>query len=160
MAITIIGGYIVRTGAANGIDQIAMEGTRGRHLEVYLPWDSYNRSIISPSASVVVYDPTIHRTWTDSVSRYHPAGNRLSRGAFALHARNFGIIDGSHGVVALPDEAGGGGTGQGIRIARALKIPLVQGNKGSITDVPRFIGRALQMLGLASMHLKPTLLGR
>lgn len=152
--------HVVRTGAAYGIDQKAMDGTQGKNLHVYLPWDSYNANIVPTTATRVVYDPDIHGTWTASVGRFHPAANRLSRGAFALHARNFGIIEGCKGVLALPGEDGGGGTGQGIRIAKALRIPLVQGNKGSIDDVPRFIGRAMQQLGLADPNLRTTLQGR
>lgn len=158
-AIAWLGRHVVRTGAAYGVDQKAMEGTSGRNLHVFLPWPSYNRDIIPHSATRVVYTPSIHTSWTESVRRFHPAASRLSRGPMALHARNFGIIDGVHGVIALPNETGGGGTGQGIRIAKALGIPVIQGNKGSITDTPRFIGRALQQLGLASSDLKPTILG-
>lgn len=158
-AIAWLGRQIIRTGAAYGIDQKAMEGTGGRGLHVYLPWPSYNRDIIPASANRVVYTPSIHTSWTESVTRFHPAASRLTRGALALHARNFGIIDGVHGVIALPNEDGGGGTGQGIRIAKALNIPVIQGNKGSIFDAPRFIGKALQQLGLVSPDLKTTILG-
>lgn len=158
-AIAIIGGHRVHTGAAYGIDQKAMEGTSGKNLTVFLPWASYNRGIIPPGATIVVYDPTIHAHWARSVATYHPAPRNLTCGAFALHARNYGIIEGCAGVIALPGPDGGGGTGQGIRIARALKIPIIQGNKGSITDAPRFIGKALQILGLASKDLKVTLPG-
>ena len=34
-------------------------------------------------------------------------------------------------VIAFPNEDGGGGTGQGIRIAEALNIPVMQFNKGA-----------------------------
>jgi hypothetical protein len=159
-AITVIGGHTLRTGAAYGIDQKAMEGARPNHLEVFLPWSSYNRSIIPAGASVVVYTPSIHRDWTASVASYHPNISALTHAAIALHARNFGIIHGCHGVVALPREDGGGGTAQGVRIANGLNIPVIQGNKGSITDVPRFIGKALQELGLADPTLRTTIQGR
>lgn len=159
-AITVLGGQIIRTGAADGIDTKAMEGSLPRNLEVFLPWSSYNREHVPAESSVVVYTPSVHRAWTDSVARFHPAANRLSRGAFALHARNFGIVEGCVAVIALPGEDGGGGTGQGIRIAKSLGIHLIQANKGSIHDAPRFIGKVLQDLGFASGGLRPTYLGR
>lgn len=159
-AISCLRRFKVRTGAAYGIDKIAMEGTGGRNLEVYLPWESYNRDIIPPQATVVVYDPKVHVSWTASVKRFHPNPFILSHGATCLHARNFGIVSGCKGVIALPDETGGGGTGQGIRIAKALGIPIVQGNKTSILDVPRWIGKALQKLGLASKDIPTTIHSR
>lgn len=156
-AIACIGGHTVRTGGAYGIDQKAMEGTQGRNLEVYLPWSSYNRELVPVRSRLVIYSRSEHAEWTESVGKYHPAAHNLSRGAFALHARNFGIISGCDKVIAFPGEEGGGGTGQGIRIANTLKIPIIQANKGTITDVPRFIGKALQQLGLASSNLAVTI---
>lgn len=156
-AIAILGGQIVRTGGAYGIDQKAMEGTQGRNLEVYLPWASYNQVIVPNTARRIVYDPKVHTSWTDSVGLYHPNAVRLSRSILSLHARNFGIVHGVRTVIALPSEDGGGGTGQGIRIARALRIPVIQANRGTINDAPRFIGRALQQLGFASSNLAVTI---
>jgi hypothetical protein len=159
-AIAVLRGQKVRTGAAYGIDHKAMEGTRGNNLQVYLPWGSYNRDIIPRAATVVVYDPQLHTSWTDSVYRFHPNPPVLSHGAMCLHARNFGIVSGCSGVIALSDETGSGGTAQGIRIAKALGIPIIQGNKGSILDVPRWIGKALQDLGLASKDIPTIIRGK
>lgn len=159
-AIVHLGQHFVHTGAAYGIDQRAMEGTSGKNLKVFLPWSTYNTNIIPDLSVRVVYDPSIHRHWTSSVNRYHPAANRLSRGAFALHARNYGIVEGVSAVVALPREDGEGGTGQGIRIAKSLNIPVIQINRGSITDMPRLLGRTLQQLGLVDPNLKTTILGK
>lgn len=118
----------ISTGGAFGIDQIAMENTVG-DLIVYLPWPSYNRNIIPTTCTKVIYNSKIHQTWDASVFEHHPAPGHLSPGAFLLHARNYGIIEGAKLVLAFPDERGEGGTGQGIRVARAMKIPVVQVNK-------------------------------
>lgn len=157
-AITTLGRKFVRTGAAYGIDQRAMEGSRPDRLKVYLPWGSYNRDLVPAGCSVVVYTPSIHAAWADSVARFHPNPRALSRGAFALHARNFGIVSDPpvKAVIAFPGPSGSGGTGQGMRIARDLGIPVIQHNKGSITDAPRLIGKILQDLGFASKDLAPT----
>lgn len=153
----------IRTGGAYGIDQRAMEGSQGRNLEVFLPWSTYNRDIVPPKSRVVVYNPILHISWADSVRAHHPAWDKLSRGSFALHARNFGIICGEpearvHGVLAFPDERGGGGTGQGIRIAATYHIPIVEGRRGKIENVARFMGNALRTLGLTDA--KPIIPGR
>lgn len=164
-AFAVLGRHTVRTGAADGIDQRAMEGTNGTNLQVFLPWSSYNRDIIPATARVVVYNPGLHQIWADSVRTHHPAWNRLSRSAFALHARNYGIICGESedrvsAVIAFPDANGGGGTGQGLRIARALKIPVIEGRRGKIDDYARFIGKTLQALGLADPDLRTTISGK
>ena len=150
----------VRTGAAYGIDEAAMVGTQGTNLDVFLPWSSYNRDIVPSGSRVVVYSPSAHPEWTASVARYHPAAARLSRGAFALHARNYGIVVGTKTVIAFPDPKGGGGTAQGIRIAHGLHIPVIQADKGTIRDLPRWLGTTLQQLGFASSDLSKTISGK
>lgn len=138
-------GFTVRTGAAVGVDECAMIGTHFKNLEVYLPWQSYNRELISEWHAVkrIVYDKQKHKLWTRSVSEHHPNPRALSGGGVALHARNFGIVAGEDGeqhsslVVALPDSKGAGGTAQGIRIAKSLNIQLLQANRGKV--MPAFL---------------------
>ncbi|MCL6478886.1 MAG: DNA-processing protein DprA [Peptococcaceae bacterium] len=112
-------GYLIHTGGAVGIDEIAMS-CAGERSVVFLPWAGYDEHLVRKyrPGKVVVYDPLAHKDWTDSVFRYHPAPDRLTRGGIALHARNFGIVGPAQVVVALPSP-NLGGTGQGIRIARA-----------------------------------------
>ena len=137
----------IKTGGAYGIDQAAMEGTAPGKLTVCLPWASYNSAIVPAHAIHLVYDKEIHTVWKDSVFQYHPAPLRLSGGAVALHARNYGIIEGCDLVVAMPNETGGGGTGQGIRVAKGLGIPVIQINKGSgITDWATLLNRVQDIL--------------
>lgn len=121
----------IRTGAAFGIDEQSMVGAHPGMLDVFLPWASYNKDIIPAHARITVADRHKHARWFDSVWEAHPAPGRLTRGAFALHARNYGIIEDAALVVAFPNERGGGGTGQGIRLAQALDKPLLSFNKGS-----------------------------
>lgn len=138
----------IKTGAADGIDYCAMSSTAPGMLEVYLPWKSYHSDRIPKHAKVIVYDKRLHPDWTASVSKYHPAVEHLTAGMFALHARNYGIVAGCAGVLAFPNEYGSGGTAQGIRIAKDLRIPVVQGNKGSIKDVALFMSNALKTFGM------------
>lgn len=122
-------GDSVATGGAYGIDLVAMDNTEPGCLFVYLPWASYNRSIVPSHARLVIYDPARDVDWRESVLRLHPAPTRLTRGALALHARNYGIVADADLVVAFPSAAGGG-TAQGIRIAASLNIPTLRHTTG------------------------------
>jgi hypothetical protein len=127
-------GIDINTGAAVGIDLAAMEGTKEGFLNVFLPWRSFNANLIPKHANITLYDIAIHWEWYLSVNQFHPAADRLKGGAFALHARNYGIVKPVQLVVAFPNETGEGGTGQAIRVANGLGIPLLQYNKG--TQIP------------------------
>lgn len=159
-SISYLGNKIVATGGAYGIDKKAMDGALSKLLRVYLPWDGYNHFIIPVGTRKIVYNPAIHTDWKNSVFSYHPNPNRLSGLSIALHARNFGIIFGCKVVIAFPRPDGSGGTGQGIRIANALNIPVIQANKGTIQDAPRWIGKTLQQLGFASKDIPITIQNR
>lgn len=126
-------GTTVVTGAAPGADQLAatLAVSRGGPLELVLPWASFEDKWVRwarahRGVSIVVYDPLEHPAWLDSVRKYHPAGRKLIGGSLALHARNYGIVYRAELVIALPKSArpdAWGGTGQGMRVARALGIP-------------------------------------
>jgi len=117
------------TGGAEGVDSIAinacyMAGAMNK-LHLYLPWRNFLKSDYNLSEShVIVYNAELHKEWLDTVFKHHPAPERLSPAARKLHARNAGIILASDFVVAIPSDAlGGGGTGQGIRLAQAYGVP-------------------------------------
>jgi hypothetical protein len=126
-------GVKIRTGAADGIDSLAMKGTKPGLLNLFLPWSTYNQGKIPPLASRTVYDPKLHPLWTASVTKYHPNPKALSRGPFALHARNYGIVAGVTACLALPGPNESGGTAQGIRICRGMGIPIGVHSKGTLT---------------------------
>lgn len=153
--IVTFGKHVVRMGGDYGISQKVMEGTRGRNLEVYLPWLDYNRAINPRHCTTVVYDPEIHIQWNESIKRFDPDYLTISVRRSALFAREFGLIHGCSGVLAFPGN--GNEAKRGIRIARSLNIPLVIGNKREIDDVPRFLGKALQIFGLVDPSLRVTI---
>ena len=127
----------IATGGAVGIDEAAMRGALISRLVVYLPWASYNNYLLPRYATCVVAgDAETHPDWFASVENYHPNPRALSRGMRALHARNFGIVSNSRLVLAFPSDDGGGGTGQGIRIAHGEGIPVMQFNRGE--QLPAF----------------------
>jgi hypothetical protein len=131
--VSVRSGYTLATGAAPGFDQLAAETAlaAGGHVLLKLPWAGYEcawithmRDAYPAKIGIEVYAPFIHVEWTESVRIYHPAVSSLSQGAIALHARNYGIVAPATTVIAVPNpfKPGGGGTGQGIRIAEALRI--------------------------------------
>lgn len=123
-------GWVIKTGCADGADYASMVGCREVDptlLTLYLPWARYNESYQRDTDHKLIYDERDQQFlfWKESVAKYHPAPQRLSRGAFALMARNYGIVSGADVVVAMPMSITDvGGTGQGMRIAKDLDIPL------------------------------------
>lgn len=116
-------GYVLRSGAAPGADAAFERGVPlGGLKDIWLPWLGFqghtSRLLPSPEAYVLA-------------EHYHPAWDRCSKTAKDLHARNSHQVLGgdlkspvSHVICWTPNGAGGGGTGQAIRIARARKIPV------------------------------------
>lgn len=72
------------------------------------------------------------------MDKHHPASWHLTPAARALHARNYGILEQADVVVAFPrDGKEAGGTGQGIRIARAMGKELFV-LPGDLTELREF----------------------
>ena len=114
-------GYILRSGHAEGAD-LAFEKGAGLQKEIWIPWKGFNgsfsRFLPSPEAF-------------EMAAKFHPAWDRCSRGAKALHARNchqvlgFDLKTPSEFVICWTrDGKASGGTGQAIRIAEHHKIPV------------------------------------
>lgn len=104
-------GWTLRSGGARGADTAFEQGAQRK--EIFRP------SGHIPQAAI------------DTVAEYHPAPHRLSSYVIRLHARNAQIILGENldSPVAFvlcwtPQGSGSGGTGQGLRIARAHDIPV------------------------------------
>lgn len=102
-------GCILRSGGAKGADK-AFEAGAGSQKEIFRPKDATEAAF-------------------ELSAKYHPAWHRCSPWAKALHARNAHIILGRllvtpvDIVICWTDGGkGGGGTGQGIRIANAYGI--------------------------------------
>lgn len=127
---------LLHTGAAPGADQVAAEAALagGGRVHLFLPeprfqthWRAGLQARYPGRVTETVYDPELHPDWTASVDQYHPSPGWLRPSDRRFHARNYGIVIGAAAVIALPkgpDAAQWGGTGQGMRIAVALGIPL------------------------------------
>lgn len=128
-------GWTLRSGAAEECDTAFEAGCDLEHgsKEIYLPWFGYNNSK-SP------YSPKFYPFTNEEklfTSRFHPAWAKCSSSHRLLHQRNTRILLGTqqlHGDIVEPVKfiiahtargAVEGGTGQGLRIAKALNIPII-----------------------------------
>jgi hypothetical protein len=122
------GGWICRTGGAPGADAAFARGA-AHTAHVFLPWPDFTAHDVHPDA-MVFQRPA---DWTFEVAEsVHPAWERCSRGAKALHARNVHQILGlaedppSRFVVCwTPGAETVGGTATAIRLARLNGIEVV-----------------------------------
>lgn len=119
-------GFVLRSGGADGADS-AFEAGAGAACEIFLPWRGFNGR---GGPTTCVLDPLDARV-REIAALHHPAWQRLSQGARKLHARNVlqclgrGLDSPSAFVICWTrDAAGGGGTGQALRVARAYGVPI------------------------------------
>lgn len=129
-------GWICRTGAAKGSDQLAAETVLNSSgtVELCLPWfnyekewwSSYHRAYLSHRVKVDWSDPLEDLKAVEAIQLHDNPGS-LSFGARKLMARNYRIMD-SDGIrvdfaIALPRPPAEGGTKHGIKVAISLGIP-------------------------------------
>lgn len=120
--------YILRSGAAPGAD--SMFEKHGTHeKEIYLPWKGFNNS------ESLLYldniDPEMVSKARDIAKEHHPSWKNLSDPAKKLMTRNTFQILGKDletpASFVVCWTLGGkisGGTGQAMRIAKSLSIPI------------------------------------
>lgn len=137
-------GHTLRSGAAEGADTAFERGARdaGGSIELFLPWRSYG----ARDEGVRLREPLREASLIASLR--HPAWARCSSAVRRLHARNAHIVLGAQlddpvAVVVCwtPGALGGGGTGQALRIARHLGVPVLD-----LAD-ERVMRRALEWIG-------------
>lgn len=144
-------GWTLRSGGAVGADQAFAIGAAsaisaplaaalGRgpcegRIETYLPWAKFEHEFhgaMSTQLSLIERTQPQREAFT-LAKEFHPAWESCSNGARCLHARNVHQILGpdvtapvlSRFVVCWTKEAaGGGGTGQALRIAKHFEVPI------------------------------------
>jgi len=91
----VLSGYTLRSGGADGADEYFYEGWLDAwnqdeavpKAEIYLPWTDFN-GLQEGSNNLIVRDRLVLSRAEELVNQIHPAANKLSRGAKALHTRN------------------------------------------------------------------------
>lgn len=131
-----VSGGVVRTGNAAGCDQAFARGANSvdpRLVVLVLPWATYERTAVVPGNQVVVCGDDV--AYRELVTRLHPAPHHLTRGAWALHTRNVGIVAPCALTIAYPHRASRpGGTGLGMAVAGHFQIPLLDLTSGRDRD--------------------------
>lgn len=114
-------GYILRSGGAPGADSFFEEYSE--NSEIFLPWRNFNNN------TSTLFNPT--QEAFNMAEKYHPNWKKLSYGAKKLMARNTHQILGEDlktpvDFVICWTKNGKtvGGTGQALRIAEDLGIPI------------------------------------
>lgn len=122
-------GWTLRSGGAEGADT-AFEIGAFQRREIYLPWPGFNHRTSQHSA------PRLSEPQAEAfeiAAIHHPAWANLSKPVRCLHARNVHQILGPDVTAPVlskfvicwtPDGAGGGGTGQALRISRYHDVPI------------------------------------
>jgi hypothetical protein len=121
---------LLRTGASRGCDQVAAQTALevGGRVDLVLPWRRFEATWVAAMRArhgsrchIEVFHSEQHPDWLASVTQHARVTERLDARVTKLYARVFGIVAPAEIVLALPLRSEAvGGTGQGIRIARAL----------------------------------------
>lgn len=133
-------GYVLRSGHAPGADMF-FEDHAGELSEIFIPWPNFNGS------SSLLYESSEEAY--ELAKKFHPNWGRLSQAARKLMARN------SHQVMGIdmntpvdfvvcwtPNGKIEGGTGQAMRIAKHMGIPIFNlHNPNAVRDLERFVGK-------------------
>lgn len=123
-------GYTLRSGGAGGADTAFQEGV-DECAQIWLPWSSFSIELQKkyPKHTYRVVSEKDEEAM-NSVDTFHPNGPLLKRPVRLLMARNFRqccgkVLPNSEFVICWTKDGNDtGGTGQAIRIARSLNIPV------------------------------------
>lgn len=159
-------GFMLRSGGADGADLAFEQVSPGvaasetdRPREIYVPWKGFNLPDHLKSSDKRLFPGNgpdqreITARAQEIAKRAHPAWDRCSNGARSLHTRNVHQVMGMkldspvRFVVAWTKDGGPtGGTGQAIRIANELNIPVLNIYHPQIRDaVMKELGREREM---------------
>jgi hypothetical protein len=121
-------GWVLRSGNCVGADQTFQRGANQvdpKLVELYLPWRGYEAEHIAVGNGVYTPGSLAYRI----AAEYHPAWEKCSQGARAMHARNVQIVLGAEldrpvdlVICWTPGGKAVGGTAMGMRLAQAYGI--------------------------------------
>ena len=123
----------IHSGNAGGADQAFARGGNSvdpRLVHLHLPWPNFEARAIHPDN--VIHLPQEQSGYAETAAKYHPAWKHLTQGGRKLHTRNVSIVcwpTMKDMVLAFPsNKKGGGGTGQGMRVAEGFDVPVIDLN--------------------------------
>ena len=124
--------FILYSGNADGAD-IAFQIGSNSQCVLMLPWKKFNEDSYSTTGCIEAFDLGDSKDGLWSVDKFHPNPSALSDGGRRMMARNYHQIHGNGRwplvsfVICCSKEVDGnviGGTGQAVRIAKSLNIPV------------------------------------
>ena len=123
---------ILRSGHAKGADIAFEKGvSHSSYMQIFLPWKGFNGASNAPHYLYGWKTPELEKYALKMAESYHPNWDACSEGAKKMHARNCQQILGPYldspvkFVVCWTQNASGkGGTGQALRLAKSLDIPI------------------------------------
>ena len=129
--------FTLRSGGADGADK-AFEAGVSKLKEIYIPWGGFNNRSSVEEGVITGWPNKMTGDFAKyTAARLHPNWDACSAGARKLHARNMAQLLGhtmlqpSLFVVCwTPNGSGSGGTGQALRGAAWLGIPIFDFGKG------------------------------
>lgn len=124
-------GWTLRSGHAQGADEAFEFGALkvpNASMEIFLPWKGFRNS---PKQDPRYIAPEVSGEMIRVAKQFHPAWDRCTEAAKLLHARNGCQIAGLDMSIAsdmvvcwTKGGRGGGGTGQALRLAAHLNLPI------------------------------------
>jgi hypothetical protein len=147
-ALITANGFELHSGNALGADQAFASGANQEHPELvylHLPWASYEVGAVQDLNHVSVYPFGNMKFYVDIAAEVHPRWNFLKQAVRKLHARNSSILVPNQTnvdvCIAWPSAIkGGGGTGQGMRIAKSRGIKLIDLRETEPSQVVTWLG--------------------
>lgn len=153
-------GYTLRSGRAEGADSYFEIGAREVQgdCEIYIPWENFagNAALLQYPAIILPTAGDLYEKAKESVINFHPAPGRLNKGGMKLMMRNYMQIYGTNTenpllsdfvICYTSDGKASGGTGQAIRIAKSLNIPIFNAH-GFETNPNAFVDEVLNSINL------------
>lgn len=144
--------WTLRSGHAPGADQAFEYGAVTAkkplvHAEIYLPWNGFEGARDNGGPFIVPpFDPKVERI----AANFHPNWAACSQGARKMHSRNVYQVAGldlhtpSDMVICwTKDGKRGGGTGQALRIAEHLKIPIFDLAVCTLEQIQEFVNNGV-----------------
>jgi hypothetical protein len=130
---------VLRSGAAGGADAAFEAGCPPHQKEIFLPWNGFNGRRFQDEKTL--YYGVCDRA-KEIASQFHPAWDKLTPAIRCLMARNtYQVLGPALDDPVLfvlcwtPEGKSGGGTGQAIRIAKGLDIPVFDFGAMSLEEI-------------------------
>ena len=134
--------WTLRSGGADTAFYQGAKNAKGP-VEIFLPWEGFNGFTASDEG---FYVPEYSTELLNIAAQFHPAWGSCNAGVKKMHARNVCQVAGLDlntktdlVICWTKDGKRGGGTGQALRIAGYLEIPIFDLAVGDLNDLQNLV---------------------